>query len=100
MTVKLSSRGCRRTKLCRPRPICRRYDAGSSRANCRYVRLSVPVTRFERDTLAIVLREPSVGSILIGKHFQTVGMIDPVIGIARPNLSGCILSGVFSPNPT
>jgi hypothetical protein len=59
--------------------------------------LSVPVTRFERDTLAIVLREPSVGSILIGKHFQTVGMIDPVIGIARPNLSGCILSGVFIP---
>jgi hypothetical protein len=58
--------------------------------------LSVPVTRFERDTLAIVLREPSVGSILIGKHFQTVGMIDPVIGIARPNLSGCILSGLQS----
>jgi hypothetical protein len=43
--------------------------------------LSVPVTRFERDTLAIVLSEPSVGGILIGKHFQMVGMIDPVIGI-------------------
>jgi hypothetical protein len=38
-----------------------------------------------------------VGSILIGRHFQTAGMIDPVIGIARPNLSGCILSGVFIP---
>jgi hypothetical protein len=25
-----------------------------------------------------VLREPSVGGILIGKHFQMVGMIDPV----------------------
>jgi hypothetical protein len=40
-----------------------------------------------------------MGSILIGKHFRMVGMIDPVIGIARPNLSGCILSGVFSPSP-
>jgi hypothetical protein len=34
-------------------------------------------TIFERDTLAIVLREPSVGGILIGKHFQMVGMTDP-----------------------
>jgi hypothetical protein len=90
MTVKLSSRGCRRTKLCRPRPICRRYDAGSSRANCLGVRLSVPVTRFERDTLAIVLREPSVGGILIGKHFQMVGMIDPVrIGNYRESPTFC-----------
>jgi hypothetical protein len=46
--------------------------------------------------LVIVLREPSVGGVLIGKHFQLVGMTDPVIGInvdpdcvrsiARPDL--------------